>query len=181
MKKVPVLLLGVLLFVSGSAFAQDCGNNRQFFVPAGVGSPGEYANSIGTTFAELQKLNPSLTEKNFRAGSAICVPIKSDAYWAQLERDKATWEQTIADLRGELKTSNDKMWDLKAALGTAYIGWRLGVGTLVALIISLSIVGRKLYRRTHRDSRRTTLLDGPSYIKKVVQRLSSFRATRRQT
>jgi len=174
MKSFIFLLVMALVPQLLHAAAIDCGSNREAYVPKGISSPGDFAKIFGVTFQALQEVNKGLTEKNLRAEEMVCVPIKSDAYWVQLEKDKATWDKKIAELRGELKKSNDEIGDLKVRRDAAYIGWRLGVGALVVLAISLSIVGRNLYRRIHQDWRRRTLLAGPSSLQRIVHWISSL-------
>src|SRR3990167_1048638 len=163
------LLVMALVPQMANAAANNCGNNREVFVPKGISSPGDFAKIFGISFQALQEVNRGLTERNFRAEETLCVPIKSDDYLVQIEKDKAAWEKKIAGLRG----------DLKAALGAAYIGWRIVAGTLVVLVVSLAVVSRRLYRHTHRDARRRTLLR-PSYFERVTQRMTRSRTARRR-
>ncbi|OGF68863.1 hypothetical protein A3H65_03615 [Candidatus Giovannonibacteria bacterium RIFCSPLOWO2_02_FULL_45_14] len=173
------LLVMALVPQMANAAANNCGNNREVFVPKGISSPGDFAKIFGISFQALQEVNRGLTERNFRAEETLCVPIKSDDYLVQIEKDKAAWEKKIAGLRGELKASKKKIGDLNAALGAAYIGWRIVAGTLVVLVVSLAVVSRRLYRHTHRDARRRTLLR-PSYFERVTQRMTRSRTARRR-
>ena len=160
MSKINVLLLGLVLLWVVDVSAQSCGWNRQFSVPAGVSSPGEYAVSIGTTFVELQKLNMGLTDRNFRAGASICVPIKRDAYWASLQVNKQEWEDnlTVKDTTiTTLTNSNDSM---KFELGAKQLVFYLSLGGAFLCFFLCIGLFRKIYELKHGRQRKSLLNPG---------------------
>jgi hypothetical protein len=173
--KIVLLFLGTW-FIYGEALGQSCGDNRQFIVPFGVNAPSQYAESIGTTFNELRKLNPALSDKNFRAGAPICVPIKTDEYWAKLEREKATWGKQTLNLQRELKEKKDELDYLKIQIGLYIIGWHGYLATMVVLGVLLATYVSKYSKIKNRGKNfPKSLLREPNALNRAAERIRYLR------
>ena len=96
-----MLILAWGLEVRGTQ-SSECGTWRAMVIPESAKTPNHFLALFLNEFTlgELQRkdINPGLSDKNFKTGQTICLPIRTDAYWAKVRSEDA-------GLRGELKTA----------------------------------------------------------------------------
>lgn len=161
-------LVFLLIFIFGwglevpNAQSSECGTWRIMIIPESTPTPSHFLRLFQGQFTlkELLSINPGLTEKNFKPGDTVCLPIRTDEYWSVV-RGKDT------ELAGLLKAAKTTIGEKNKEVETlkSQLSWHALLSDsksyIIAALSFLSLVLFFLWRACAKNLKRFSRVASP--------------------